>query len=516
VDAALDNNTFIVLIYLLTGRLLHEVAHGVMVYIAMRPEVRPVRFNPLAYTSWAYTWAWPIVGWAVLTMPLPGAMVNVKAEDLRGRGWQSLVAVAGPIVTFGLLGLVAMRWGDSGPVPRGVTQWFRIEWVAAWLNLLPLPGLDGYGMIEPWLLRKWRNYCENKRLFGPILLLVLLPLPKLLSVMKVQPEHVYVMPGFLLVMGLGIASLVLMERWREKQSSKLSQVDDTIKAVTLRNLEQIQGQIAANPRQVAAGLWIELSKSLEDLGRLDEAIAVYEQAVVHRPKDVTLWRSRGQLLTKQGLYEEGLASYIQASNLVGGDNSDTWHLQADVLLELERWEMAIALFDKMLDQKPNDSHVLADRGYALFHLDKFEAAGRSLKMAVALEPNTYNCYWYAQALRSVGEQKQAIAALRIALNKRADHASVNLLIDLQRQIRDYEGAIASCDQFLPKYLSAAAIACRKAALWLQLDQPEQALKLLSEVSREALPLMDLRLRCQLYYQAGDYEAALADCLLSLK
>lgn len=517
VDAALDNNTFIVLIYLLAGRLLHEVAHGVMVYIAMRPEVRPMRFNPLAYTSWAYTWAWPIVGLAVLTMPLPGAMVKVKAEDLRGRGWQSLVALAGPIVTFGLLGFVAVRWGYVRPIPQGIADWFWIELVAACLNLLPLPGLDGYGILESWLPGSWQEKWRERKWLGPIVLLIGLCPEGVRAALRIQPGEIYLEPNWLAVLGVAIASLVIAQRERRRNPPVITEGGDPrSKTVMLQDLARIEGLVAANPRQVAAGLWLEQGRILERLERWDEAIAVYEQGVIYHPQNVMLWQRQGRLRTKQGRYEAALSCYIKASDQVGGDTMETWHLQADVLLELERWEMAISVFDKVLQVMPEDGHILADRGYACFKLGQFEAAVESLAKAVELEPDDYNYYWYAKSLQEVGELEKALAMAKRAMHKRGDALTTDFVLTLQQQLRDYEGAIQTCETALQNYLQLRDWGWIRAMLHLQMGQPEKALVLIEELQSNRLRPEQLLVRCRLHYQAKDYEAALADCLLSLK
>jgi tetratricopeptide (TPR) repeat protein len=140
-----------------------------------------------------------------------------------------------------------------------------------------------------------------------------------------------------------------------------------------------------------------------------------------------------------------------------------------------------------------------------------------LAQAVKLEPSSYNCFWYAKALDGLRETTEALQMVKRALSYDSkDYATAWLMVNLQRQLRDYEAALVTCDALLVDHMGEAQLAYTKAMLRLQMNQPEVALELLRAVAREDLPLLYLRLRCRLLYQTGDYQAALEDCLGALK
>ncbi|MDJ0536648.1 MAG: tetratricopeptide repeat protein, partial [Xenococcaceae cyanobacterium MO_207.B15] len=58
--------------------------------------------------------------------------------------------------------------------------------------------------------------------------------------------------------------------------------------------------------------WNNLGITLVDLGKLEEAVASYDQALKLQPDYPDAWNNRGNALWKLGRYEEAVASYDQA------------------------------------------------------------------------------------------------------------------------------------------------------------------------------------------------------------
>ncbi|HEY8836599.1 MAG TPA: hypothetical protein VIO16_02750 [Dehalococcoidia bacterium] len=91
---------------------------------------------------------------------LPGAAVYINRSALRNRLWDSAVSIAGPAGTA-LCGLLIaipflvpghLAWMNSHVSFFGALAFLGfIEAFALVLNMLPIPGLDGFGIIRPWL-----------------------------------------------------------------------------------------------------------------------------------------------------------------------------------------------------------------------------------------------------------------------------------------------------------------------------------------------------------------------------
>ncbi|HET6209067.1 MAG TPA: site-2 protease family protein, partial [Jatrophihabitans sp.] len=98
---------------------------------------------------------------------------------------RALVALAGPAtnLVFAVL-LITLAKSAGFPNVHGVF-WAAVaglgllQLMAAVLNLLPIPGLDGYGILEPYLDPKFRAGAEQFKPFGLLLVFALLQLSQL-------------------------------------------------------------------------------------------------------------------------------------------------------------------------------------------------------------------------------------------------------------------------------------------------------------------------------------------------
>jgi Zn-dependent protease len=110
-------------------------------------------------------------------------MVNVYA--LRpGPVGMALVAAAGPIanviVAVGLAiiyRVLAIAGLDSGLVPNIIEYAVIFNLALALFNFLPVPPLDGYNLVLPFLPPRWQYTIQRNLQYGFLLLLVLVILP---------------------------------------------------------------------------------------------------------------------------------------------------------------------------------------------------------------------------------------------------------------------------------------------------------------------------------------------------
>jgi Zn-dependent protease len=96
------------------------------------------------------------------------------------RSYRTLAAVSGPAVHLAMalvLSFVCTISGEGTEAVglRGALAYLALlQLMAAVLSLLPVPGLDGYELVSPWLPRRLTIRLDRGRLFGPVLLFVLL------------------------------------------------------------------------------------------------------------------------------------------------------------------------------------------------------------------------------------------------------------------------------------------------------------------------------------------------------
>ncbi|MFI2348825.1 site-2 protease family protein [Streptomyces sp. NPDC019443] len=140
--------------------------------------------NPLVYTHAMLSIVLPVLFVILGGIGLPGGAVFIERGRITGRWKHSLISAAGPLTNL-LFAVVctAPFWLDA---LDGVPWVFRfalaflalLQITAAILNSLPVPGLDGYGMIEPWLSYKIRRQVEPYAPFGLLAVFGILFIPE--------------------------------------------------------------------------------------------------------------------------------------------------------------------------------------------------------------------------------------------------------------------------------------------------------------------------------------------------
>lgn len=139
----------------------HEFGHAIAAYYGGDTTVKDkgyLTFNPLKYAHPQTSLVFPVLFMLMGGIGLPGGAVYIQNHLIRNRFWQSLVSAAGPLANI-LLTLILTFPFQQGwvPVREGDWLWSSVAFLvllqvsAIFLNLIPIPPLDGYGIIEPWL-----------------------------------------------------------------------------------------------------------------------------------------------------------------------------------------------------------------------------------------------------------------------------------------------------------------------------------------------------------------------------
>jgi Zn-dependent protease len=159
---------------------LHEFGHA---WVALRGGDLSVRdkgyltLDIRRYTDPVLSFGLPVVFLLLGGIPLPGGAVWIEHGAIRSRAARSLVSLAGPAVNLVLgaaltiaVATVAMPVG----LAVGLSCLALIQVLAFVLNILPVPGLDGFGVLEPYLSAPARRLASRVRPWAPLVLFVLL------------------------------------------------------------------------------------------------------------------------------------------------------------------------------------------------------------------------------------------------------------------------------------------------------------------------------------------------------
>jgi Zn-dependent protease len=159
---------------------LHEFGHA---YVAYRGGDRSVRakgyltLDIRRYTDPGLSLVLPLILLLAGGLALPGGAVWIDHYALRSRATQSAVSLAGPLsnlVLGALLALVVAVVSMPIGLVIGLSYLAFVQVLAFLLNILPVPGLDGFGLIEPYLPYELRRMANTVRPWAPLALFVLI------------------------------------------------------------------------------------------------------------------------------------------------------------------------------------------------------------------------------------------------------------------------------------------------------------------------------------------------------
>ncbi|MBN1173599.1 MAG: site-2 protease family protein [Micromonosporaceae bacterium] len=167
---------------------LHEYAHAVF---ALRGGDRGViargylTLNPLQYAHPVLSIVLPLAFLVLGGIGLPGGAVWVDHNALSSRRARSLVSLAGPGANLACALLLVAPFVVGVSLGEHTAFWAAIAFLAflqltaTLLNLLPIPGVDGGNMIEPWLNYEWQRNFARIAPYGMLVLFLLLASPRI-------------------------------------------------------------------------------------------------------------------------------------------------------------------------------------------------------------------------------------------------------------------------------------------------------------------------------------------------
>lgn len=172
----------VVLVGVVLSVTLHEYGHALTAFWGGDRSVVAKGYLTLDFRKYAHpllSVGMPLLFLAMGALPLPGGAVLIEEHRLRSRAWSSIVSLSGVVMNaaFALV-LAAVLASDvlatRNLVLQSLLAYLLVIQVALIvLNLLPLPGLDGYGVIEPWLPRSVAAAFNAVRPWGLFILLAL-------------------------------------------------------------------------------------------------------------------------------------------------------------------------------------------------------------------------------------------------------------------------------------------------------------------------------------------------------
>ena len=162
---------------------LHEFAHAVTAYRfgdVTVAEKGYLSLDPRKYLHPVLSILMPIAFLVMGGIGLPGGAVWIQMGLIRDRAHRSLVSAAGPLTNFAIGIALSLPFRlfpsipNRAPAFAGALAFLALlQFIAAILNALPLPGLDGFGVLEPYLPRRFLEALAPYRQYSIVVLFIL-------------------------------------------------------------------------------------------------------------------------------------------------------------------------------------------------------------------------------------------------------------------------------------------------------------------------------------------------------
>jgi Zn-dependent protease len=164
---------------------LHEFAHAYVAYRAGDHTVEAAGYltlNPFKYTHPLLSIVLPLIFIIQGGIGFPGGAVYLHPHLFRTKAQRSMASAVGPLtnVVLAAVLLLIAQANETSPHPRfwcAVAFLGFLQVTAAVLNLLPIPGLDGWGIVEPYLAPETIRGAQPLKQWGMLGVFVLLQVP---------------------------------------------------------------------------------------------------------------------------------------------------------------------------------------------------------------------------------------------------------------------------------------------------------------------------------------------------
>ena len=140
---------------------LHEFGHALVAYWGGDYTVKDkgyLTLNPLHYTDPFMSIALPVIFMMMGGIGLPGGAVYIERHLIRSRLWETAMSLAGPAMNTLLILVIALcfKLGFAPTEPTHLASislgfLMQLQISAVLFNLIPIPPLDGFQAIAPWM-----------------------------------------------------------------------------------------------------------------------------------------------------------------------------------------------------------------------------------------------------------------------------------------------------------------------------------------------------------------------------
>jgi tetratricopeptide (TPR) repeat protein len=191
-----------------------------------------------------------------------------------------------------------------------------------------------------------------------------------------------------------------------------------------------------------SGLFELPDESNQVVGEMSGGIITYNQSFVF---DQYACYFNGNALINLGRYEEAIAAYDQAL-AINPNLDEAFYKKGNALINLSRYEEAIAAYDQALAINPNLDEAFYNKGIALINLGRYEEAIAAYDQSLAIKPEDANTHFNKSCCFALsGQTEPAITSLQTAISldsKYREMAKTDTDFDAIRDLEEFQQLLA--------------------------------------------------------------------------
>ncbi|MCX5633376.1 MAG: tetratricopeptide repeat protein [Phycisphaerae bacterium] len=174
-----------------------------------------------------------------------------------------------------------------------------------------------------------------------------------------------------------------------------------------------------------AGAWILAGYCYDKLGRYQEAIEAYKQAIRIKPDFAEAYLCLGATYGKLGRYQDEIESYKQAIR-IKPDYADAHYNLGVSYGELGRYQDEIESYKQAIRIKPDYAEAHGNLGVAYKNLGRYQEAIEALKQAIRIKPDLAEAHYnLGVTYDRLGRYQEAIEAYKQAIRIKPDFAEAH-------------------------------------------------------------------------------------------
>ena len=258
-------------------------------------------------------------------------------------------------------------------------------------------------------------------------------------------------------LGIPISTFIgLQERFKVKPQLLTTAQPQVSPQQKLEIIQAITGVIVPNTN-AKADIWIERGGQLHRLGRYEEAIKAFDEAIKQNdPKNVYLaWYGKGLALGYLGKYQTAIEALQQAINTLPKRedlkkfHSSILQKQSVVYRYLENYEQALSVINQAISLVPNNPNYYNEKYVVLSRLKRYDEGLAAITQAIDLAPRAAWYFNRGNLYYNLQKYDLALSDWNKAIKINPNYAEAyvnrgNLYSDLQKYdlaLSDYSKAI---------------------------------------------------------------------------